>query len=375
MRILHQHGVHQFALHGTYGQILKQTCAWCGQWIASPYMVKNHFHNSHPELMQQYSSQLNKFLSDIVPRFPCAYCTSTVKEKARHIPRMTLPADQVQQLFGGILSEDHNPRPNKAPKSQLRQDKGTGKGGRGWSKRSREAPPMTHAQQTSGDTEHLISLLSRLVLRHEDSVAVLRQNTGWVMYLQTQKHACSVVDILVKLSVKWHSAAQKEAPVGRVPLRCILLQGLVQELLNRLSRQEVVDAAKQAGWVTDDGWIYQVWCPNSRCLKANGSKSPMSHATMLEKLQTLQRALANDSAIHRFRSLRPLREQMEGETVVMLLDLAILEEDGKLAQALMQELTGNSVCQVVGLQFRRESLQRSSLARELQQTLNDSYMS
>ena len=85
MRILHQHGVHQFALHAAYGHILKQTCAWCGQWIASPYMVKNHFHNSHPDLMQRYKSQLSNFLSDIVPASPCAYCTCTAKVKARHI--------------------------------------------------------------------------------------------------------------------------------------------------------------------------------------------------------------------------------------------------------------------------------------------------
>jgi len=60
---------------------------------------------------------------------------------------------------------------------------------------------------------------------------------------------------------------------------------------------------------------------------------------------------------------------MQGETVVMILDLAIASDKAKQAQALMQELMANSIFQIVGLQYRRESLQRSPLARELHQML------
>ena len=50
-------------------------------------MVKNHYHNSHADLIQRLDSSVRSFLSDISPESPCAYCTSTAKEKARHVPR------------------------------------------------------------------------------------------------------------------------------------------------------------------------------------------------------------------------------------------------------------------------------------------------
>ena len=65
--------------------------------------------------------------------------------------------------------------------------------------------------------------------------------------LQTPKHACSVVE---------HGGGSKQV----VPLRCMLLQGMVATL----------------------------------------SKSPIPHAEMMKKLASLQTSLAEDRIIHRF---------------------------------------------------------------------------
>ena len=357
-------------------------------------MVKNHYHNSHADLIQRLDSSVRSFLSDISPESPCAYCTSTAKEKARHVPRCAV-LFQAALLLASLQDGDSTTDgatttalrgntvvDNRTRRSQLQtsqntqvqsaasqeQREGEGRGGVAPQKK-----PSQHSTaqptHTNDDIEHLINLLSRLVLRHEEAISVLRQNTGWVMYLQTPKHACSVVTMLVQLSVKWHQETQMDTPVSRIPLRCVLLQGLIQELLNRINRQDVLDAAKTAGWVTEEGWVFQVWCPQNKCLKASTTQRPLAHTTVVEKIRSLQLALAEDSSIHRFRSLRPLKEEMQGETVVMILDLAIASDKAKQAQALMQEMMANSIFQIVGLQYRRESLQRSPLARELHQML------
>ena len=92
---------------------------------------------------------------------------------------------------------------------------------------------------------------------------------------------------------------------------------------------------------------------------------------MMTKLACLQKSLAQDRIIHRFKSLRPLQEQMQGETVAMILDLAIADKDAMDAQQMLMQLMGSSVFQIIGMHYRREGLGRSQLAKSIQKILNN----
>jgi len=299
-----------------------------------------------------------------------------------------VPQDQLNQMFGLLNSaamqvdpvgerswQDQNSRPSKL----ARLPNGTGWGGKGGhkggNKRARQLQMQPQSMQAVPDMhcemEELVAMLTKLVLRQEDSISVLRQNSAFILWLQTPKHPCSVVKQLVAAAGQWKREADKATAVGRVPLRCVLLQGLVAILMDRIAVPEQQAAAQKAGWFTGQAWVFQEWSPEEQKLRVCENKTPIPHAEMMTKLASLQKSLAEDRIIHRFKSLRPLQEQMQGETVAMILDLAIADKDAMDAQQMLVNLMGNAVFQIVGMHYRREGLGRSQLAKSIQKILNN----
>ena len=81
-------GVYELAPH--IRQRMRQECCQCGQWVASTFMMKNHYRNSHPQLWQQHSAQVGKQCSGYVSvGSPCILCGSSSSGK-KHMPRCTV---------------------------------------------------------------------------------------------------------------------------------------------------------------------------------------------------------------------------------------------------------------------------------------------
>ena len=64
---------------------LKQTCIYCGQWIASPWQMKNHFHNSHSDIAKLHFKKARKLAAAFVPSKPCTFCEATVTQPGKHL--------------------------------------------------------------------------------------------------------------------------------------------------------------------------------------------------------------------------------------------------------------------------------------------------
>ena len=75
--------------------------------------------------------------------------------------------------------------------------------------------------------------MCRLMLRHEDQLASLRQDRGLIVFVKQDQH--SVLPALYKASTAWHEKkdqnAQSENPS---PLKTVLLSCVIRELLQRL---------------------------------------------------------------------------------------------------------------------------------------------
>ena len=59
----------------------------CGQWIASGYMIKNHYRNSHYADFEKYSAAALKLQTGIAVSSPCCYCASTCRTPSVHAKR------------------------------------------------------------------------------------------------------------------------------------------------------------------------------------------------------------------------------------------------------------------------------------------------
>ena len=67
---------------------LTQNCAFCKQWVASAYMVKNHYRNSHAKLVEEFHDKAVSLSKQQWVGVPCPFCES--KTKARHSGRCTV---------------------------------------------------------------------------------------------------------------------------------------------------------------------------------------------------------------------------------------------------------------------------------------------
>ena len=269
---------------------------------------------------------------------------------------------ELDEVFGQLApamptptTQPENPRPTKAMRPYHK-----GKG--------RNPHLVSHA---SGQ-DHLMEIVAKILLRHEESINVIRQNTGFMLYFMTPKDSRSILPLLLKASVAWKQARDNgtDSALNRTPLRVVLMQCLVKALQDQLSKEDQLKHAQDQNWMTANReWTFQMWDGKAKMLKVDSNRSPIPHNAMHQKLHTLMQTLASPEVVHRFRSTRPLRENMEGNVLPFLLDLGLTSPAAMEAQQTLRELIDSSVFQVIGVQIRKQTLQRSQLAAMLHQYL------
>ena len=65
---------------------LFHSCGVCGQWLASPTALKNHYHSLHATLFNRLAGQVDGMISRSgVAMNPCLYCQRTHRHPRQHI--------------------------------------------------------------------------------------------------------------------------------------------------------------------------------------------------------------------------------------------------------------------------------------------------
>ena len=82
-------------------------------------------------------------------------------------------------------------------------------------------------------------------------------------------------------------------------------------------------------------------------------------------MNRLLKSTAKDGVVHRFQSLKPLKQDIQAEVVVMLLTLTIHQQAAEIYKDL-DTLANNCVGKLIGLRLRRERVSKSALAKELE---------
>ena len=170
---------------------------------------------------------------------------------------------------------------------------------------------------------------------------------------------------MYKTSVKWKENC--EAGTCDVPRRTALMGAMIMELQARLaktSEENLRKLCQEAGWLSqDNAWRYLAWSPTEKNLMQT-TKEPMTHTALQEAMAQILELTAIPELIHRFHSRRPLRENYQTDTVIMLLTLSIRPEANKL-YTLFSKIQDLSATQLIGLRLRRERVKPSHLAEAL----------
>ena len=342
---------------------MKQRCVLCHQWVASSWMMKNHFRNTHADFWQENHALCDKYCKDQgVCSLRCNYCGKYTRERGNalaHMKRCTVlwqaavlhfalqmevpadPAAQVEEFFGKVLES--------APKRTRMDEEGTpqprrGKGGPRGTRALRKAGtgPVEHGQRD------LLVNMSRLLIAHEDAIQTLRQDTAFVWFLKCE--APTIVPDLFRAAEAWRIEAGKPTPtvVGRKPLRDMLFLTILKHLSTNLKnwQKDTVhqETSKKQGWVTAEGhWQFQKWCPDTRTLIVDNSRPALTTQTILDTLSDMMEDVLKETLINRFHSTRKLAADSTG-VVAMIMDVSLRRELGGKMYWRLQTLQANTAC-------------------------------
>ena len=295
-------------------------------------------------------------------------------------------ADQsMQEIFGpiakgeGLLgkrsleldAKSQAERPNKQGK-QPAGTSGKGKGkrlGQGFSRGSRGQE--SRAQDAEEPTmEDLVRLVARVVIRQEDSLKIIRQSTGWVMFAKTE--APTVIPKLIATSQRWkETVTQPNSPLAGISLRATLMWSITEQILTALNEldTETAEKAQEAGWMNQEQcWVYQKWSPEKKQLIPDPNRVPVKTEALIRLVKELK-SLATAEIISALFPSRPLTPNMQGSMVVLMLDVSFRKPAAHRFYDILEDLQGQAALQLCGIQLRKEGYKRSAAVQKLSDML------
>ena len=109
---------------------------------------------------------------------------------------------------------------------------------------------------------------------------------------------------------------------------------------------------------------FQKWSPIRKTLEIDEGRIPLKTETVITTPEKLK-GLATNEVISAFFSSRPLTPNMQGNMVVLMLDVSFRKQQAHQFYELLEELQGQSVLQMCGLQLRKEGFKRSAAVQKL----------
>ena len=218
--------------------------------------------------------------------------------------------------------------------------------------------------------EDLVKLVARVVIRHEDSIKILRQSTGWVIFAKTE--APTVIPKLVLTSQQWkETVTQPNSPLAGVSLRATLMWSITEQILAALKALDAaaVEKAQEAGWMNaEKQWVYQKWSPEQKLLVTDQTRIPLQTEALVKSVTELK-SLATAEIISAFFPSRPLTANMQGNMVVLMLDVSFRKPAAHRFYDILEDLQGQAALQLCGIQLCKEGYKRSAAVQKLSDML------
>ena len=278
-------------------------------------------------------------------------------------------------------------RPRKWPKPE-------GKGGkpasratssnRGWSNHWSHWDGQDQAKltdQVSGeDVRNLLALVTRLSLRQEDDLAATRADNAFLLYLETRTTGIyrpipSFAGNFYAIAQQWQKLRDETPERVTLSLRTTLLLAYMTEFHERLRHAMEPDnkeASLKEGWLQEAGtsppcWTYSKWDPDRKEAIIDTSRTPITHAQVLDSVARLLKLLSNSSLVHKFRATRPLAETYESNILTFLMTVATRGQEADQLFATLLLLTDCNATRLMCTRIAKERQRRQPLAQVLSQ--------
>ena len=260
----------------------------------------------------------------------------------------------LNQLFQSQGSKRADASTTSPPKRQ-RQSPSTKPKGRG---------KGSQASDATSDAS-LISVMAKLVLRHEDSLNSMLSDIAYVSYMRTDNH--SVVHTLASSSQEWKQD-QSIAESLHMHQIFILLQIILPRMDQFESDKTAIDHLKQKGQCIEGRWHFEAWSPDSKKLAITATE-PLEAKKVKEIINRILHLIRTSfNCVRIFKTSRPLAEYMTGGPVRVMMQFSI-NSPSELFK-LLDSPVHNAVFELVNADFQRHSLVRSPLAIQVGNSLS-----
>ena len=291
--------------------------------------------------------------------------------------------DQEMALFTGLLPSHHasieedaylesdaKKRRTDSEERAKATAPGTGSGSRAPTGRSSGRGGRASEKQLN----EVVLSLTRLAIRHEDALNCLRQDTSFMMFMASSTPG--MVEVLLPMAERWKQMRTTSPASITSPLRLILFRAVIEELIARVTRlledpksKNILEESQKMGVVDKDmKFTFRQWNSTTSSLEvmAKALLEPKEVLRMLRNLIPLLVPLV----VHRFHALRPLTLKPAAKAFPFILEVGNRTKEAQVVWETLDTLCMNSVWQLVGVQMRHSSLQRSPLATELRKFLD-----
>ena len=295
-------------------------------------------------------------------------------------PPQTLPMDTEP-----AAGEKRATSPEQERRKYHRRDsKGTGAGKGSGDRPARQLPrppPRTRrtaTEPTDYNTEGMMWMMGKMLLRLEDQMAMERFQSGFVMFFRPSSRM-SIIPLLAKKSEHWHELkAQKDVELS-LALRAFLFRSMFDIIQKRL--QETVknptqlEAAQQLQvFLPDKEGMplripYLMFNTETRQLEPKKEPAPLTLERATEILAAILKHSLDSLAILRFHPTQRLSAPIQGPTLPFLLQVGNRSKASFELYDNLILLTNSGLWQLVGGSLRTERMSRNPLAVELQKRL------
>ena len=218
----------------------------------------------------------------------------------------------------------------------------------------------------SQQTPDIVHRLSQLVIKHEYAINNLKQDS--TVYLFIKPGAQGLLPLLFSTSEKWNQVQREHPEQTEESLRLVLLKAFLVELGLRLRNskesEEAQQAAKELGWLTEDGkWKTLTWNPAAGALEEVPRGKTWTTDAMIAEAVELRKLVTADT-IYRFQSIKSLTKEPQTAWVQLALEVSV-RGSGQRIWEIVQSWIGCSALHTLGCRLRRERGGLSQQARSL----------
>ena len=209
----------------------------------------------------------------------------------------------------------------------------------------------------------MLANIQRLLLRHEDMLALIRAEYGFVFFFRVDV-GCSVIRPLFTAQKEWRDAKSKAPESLTKPMRTVLMSCLVKELSQRVQQlKEPASADHQAtlalGWTKpvagdDPKWSYLKWDPEKKTQVVDETKEGLPFAKVVATLAAIESLISIPDTLQRFHPTRPLKEEMSGTVLPFCLQTGMRTDEADRLNNYLQ-LSNNACTQLIATSMRPES--------------------